>query len=459
MCDNITLYPSNWLFNAGVIGMLDLLDSIGKNVENYFENGTIKTILLIDSFKEIMGEKKQENFPEPFNQIPVWHWFYCKKGFESKYGTLSDFIHNNLSSVNAGNKAQKKEQLKIKNQLRYLNFNDDFSIVNNTIDNVFTNVFKRLPTLSIDEGYNLILNSLNDPKLKILYIYRKFVGAFFSKGCIYLNLFNPNYYNVYEKFINQFSPEKFLIANTNENNNCSFCNTNYWELEPLSDLFMSKLFPGFNSFPNAFWNNNQNNVTHICSFCKLIVLHHHLSFIKLSDFTEIFINAPSFKIMFELNNIMKNLYNFNGKENLRSKREILATSIIEYTRKLQANLGIWSGMNLEIVTKSKDGVDFFSLPDDIMKIISDRKIASILSDLGEFKILNKVLDRKNSDLIEIGYKLLKLSTKRRKDRNNNDKSVISSLLSRLENQNKITSTANKILKLYSLIEEKNKRSK
>jgi len=171
----------------------------------------------------------------------------------------------------------------------------------------------------------------------------------------------------------------------------------------------------------------------------------------LADYSEIFINAPSFKVMYELNNLVKETYGNASKEETRSKREILATSVIEYSRKITSTLGLWTEMNIEVVTKTRNGIDFFSLPYDVIKIISDRKIAALLSELGEFKILNKVLDRNFSELTEIAYLLLRESTK---DFNNRNNDLIKGLLHRWENQNNITQTANRILKLYSLIEEK-----
>ncbi|MHB8338547.1 MAG: hypothetical protein ACYDEE_14120, partial [Ignavibacteriaceae bacterium] len=103
-----------------------------------------------------------------------------------------------------------------------------------------------------------------------------------------------------------------------------------------------------------------------------------------------------------------------------------------------------------------DRIEYYSLPSDVIKIISDRGIASILSDLGEFRILNIVLNRNYSQLTEIAYKLLRESTK---DYDKRNKKLIDDLLYRWDNRKNLTETANKILMLYSLTEDKIRRSK
>lgn len=266
---------------------------------------------------------------------------------------------------------------------------------------------------------------------------------------------------------------KFLI-NLNNIGNCNICNNAHYlskqdieklhssnnsankffdKIKSFNMVYSKKLGPSEGEFPNGFWNMKQS--LEICHLCSFILIHQHITFTKLSDYSEIFINAPSFKVMYELNKLVKETYSTGHAEESKSKREILATSVIEYSRRITSTLGLWTEMNIEIVTKTKEGIDFYSLPYNIVNIISDRRIAALLSDLGEFKILNKVLDSKFSELVEIGYLLLRESTK---DFNQRNKDLIKGLLFRWNNQNNLTQTANKILKLYSLIEENNRRS-
>jgi CRISPR-associated protein Cst1 len=113
-------------------------------------------------------------------------------------------------------------------------------------------------------------------------------------------------------------------------------------------------------------------------------------------------------------------------------------------------------MNIEIVTNKNDLIEFYSLPYNVIKLITDRKISSLLSDLGEYSIYNKILDGNYGELIGIAQKLLKLSTKEQLSKN--EENLMKSLLSNWKNYNHLTSTSNKILKLYSLIEDKLRRN-
>lgn len=275
---------------------------------------------------------------------------------------------------------------------------------------------------------------------------------------------------------------KYLSSITNEGT-CHFCG-NGWhfnqidieelrELDPANSKLLDRinnyqmihgnlLGPSPGGFPNGFWNNNQS--IHLCHLCSFIIVHHHIPITKLTKYSWGFINAPSFRLMYDLNKLIKELYSNLSDDENKKVRDILATTVIEYTRKMQSVLGVWTTMNIEIVHKYKiknekgkleDRIEFFSLPTEVIRIISDRSISNILSDLAEFKILNIVLDRKYSYLIELIYKLLREGSKDYNDRN---EKLINSILYKSENQYNLISTANKLLKLYSLIEDKLKRN-
>lgn len=205
-------------------------------------------------------------------------------------------------------------------------------------------------------------------------------------------------------------------------------------------------------FPNAYW--NLKDKFKICHLCTFLLIHHHLAFTKLSDGSEIFINAPSFKIMYELNKLVKNLFG-SGEGNAKQKREILAMSVIEYARRIQTTLASWTAMNIEIVIKQDGGIDFYTLPYDTVQIISDRAIASLLSDIGEFSILNCVLDGRISELIDLAYILIRTNIKN--EINKADKGLINTLLKKASNRSNLYLISQKILKLYAnIIERRNK---
>ena len=85
-----------------------------------------------------------------------------------------------------------------------------------------------------------------------------------------------------------------------------------------------------------------------------LIIHHHLSFIPLSDGSEIFINAPSFEAIWYLNKYAREVY---GKEKLKTTKEILGISLIEAALKLNIQLGKWTMMNVEVVNRYKTIID------------------------------------------------------------------------------------------------------
>ena len=224
-------------------------------------------------------------------------------------------------------------------------------------------------------------------------------------------------------------------------------------------VFHADIAPSLGMFPNAYWNAKQSNkISHLFSF---LIIHQHLSFTSLNGLTKIFINAPSFKLMYELNKLINKSFEWSRDNNNKS---LLAMTVIEYCAKTNATLGLWSGMNIEIVAITKkikengqfdDVIEYYNLPSNVIQIISNKKIATLLSDIGEFKILNLVLDEKYKELVEMAYRILKISMK--DDYNKGDQKYINDYLFLSRNKYNKTAqrlVANKILKLYALIDER-----
>ncbi|MCL6524838.1 MAG: hypothetical protein K6T34_09275 [Thermoflavifilum sp.] len=294
-----------------------------------------------------------------------------------------------------------------------------------------------------------------------------------GKNNLYRNYLQANQKDLFIKFV------KALDSSSNSRRNlCNICGSGWFlddttvnsinqndpgknskfldRIRNFSIVHYSDLGPSKNEFPNSFWNLKQS--TAVCHLCSFLIIHHHLALTRLSDKSEIFINAPSFEVMYHLNRFARNVLGTSSSEELRTKREILAMSIIEYAIKIQTTLGVWSGMNIEIVSKYGNVIDFFSLTYEVIQLLSDRRIAGLLSKIGEFSIVNLVLDRKFPQLLELGYRLLRIGIK--KNRSNSEEKFINEYL-RLEKKNKkqLLTVANDILNLYALIEEKKKAFK
>ncbi len=457
---SLTLYPSNWLYNAGMIGLLRLLEAAGDSVANLFRDGTIIGDEIRSRLESILHHEKSGLPESPLDKLPKWHWHYAKTSFEWNYGGITDFVTDILRRAERStNKSQLRDQLKCKN-LKYENDkkNPDevnFDETNKRIDDVWKGTFGREAQYTLDKAAAEIIELIREKENP--YVYRKAVGYLFSQGGFYQNLYNPGWFGDLKKFIDFFASDKVFKPASSLATVCGFCSESKFEVEPVDATQMSFLFPVFSKFPNAYWQNDEKAVTQICSLCKFVIIHHHLALTRLSDGSEIFINAPSFQVMWYLNKFAREVLGSASSEEMRTKRSILAMSVIEYATKIRATLGVWTGMNIEVVSKRGDQIEFFSLPYEVIQLLSDRHIAGILSRIGEFAILNRVLDQDFSRLMERGYRLLRIGLKPYSERANSENEFVYRELYLEKNRRNPAGVAEQIFKLCALIEEKRKR--
>ncbi|WP_238524959.1 type I-B CRISPR-associated protein Cas8b1/Cst1 [Caldicellulosiruptor owensensis] len=212
------------------------------------------------------------------------------------------------------------------------------------------------------------------------------------------------------------------------------------------------LGPSAGEFPNSFWNKNVS--FKICPLCAYLIIHHHKALTRLEDNSEIFINAPSFKVMWYLNKYLQTVYE---KEKIATTKELLGMSIIEMALKVNVQLGKWNMMNIEIVTKSNGKVDFFSMPYEITVLLSNHEVASLLNDIGELKVLNLILNSDFIKVLELAERIFKIALKPEKERSEQDKKFISENIKLQKNIENLTSLSYKLFKLYAVIEEKAKK--
>lgn len=453
----IELYPGHWLYNAGVVGFLSVLNSTKEiDISNVCKNG-----LSEDSFKNLFNRQIEVSFtPQIAEKIPYWHWEYLSRTYGKYYGNIDSIVNSVFHSVSNTTKSALKAQLKKKliekdKQYKKHNFfirgkEVDFSGIYKWLDEeIWKNTFKRNPTLPIEDAISLSTGKLKDFENAI--IFRRAIAFLFSTGCFYQNYYNPGWYGDGDKFLGFFNPEKLIqtvdLEKINSESKCDFCGSNHHNTQKIDLMMFANLFPSYGNFPNSFWNMNSNQTQNICSLCEFFLLHQHLGFIKTSDNVEIFINAPSFEIMFNLNLMLKE----TSLSNSLDKKDLLAITIIEAVIKRNLVIGKWAEMNIEIISQKNNGiVDFFSLPTSVVKLLGNRRIALQLKEIGEFSILNLLLNQKFNELVEQAYRILKISMKDGNEGDINDHLFLS--------RNKYSKTAqrlvaNKILKLYALIEE------
>jgi CRISPR-associated protein Cst1 len=248
---------------------------------------------------------------------------------------------------------------------------------------------------------------------------------------------------------------------------CCFClqkmKVKKMDVVNLNQAFGNILLGSEKTFVNMYWANEPKDF--VCPKCNFIVMCHHLAFTPLSDGSKIFINAPSFNLMYNLNKFAAEIFGSIPLEKGLNKRNILAMSIIEYATKIQVTLGIWARMNIEIISLSRhrnrgQKIEVFSLPYDVVNILFDRRIASLLSEIGELEILNIILEQKFSQLSEFGYDLLRFSLVKSGERESSLKNRIMQKYNRIiekRSSGELTKLAEKMFQLYALIEEKRRR--
>lgn len=391
--NTITLYPGNWLYNAGVVGFLKIIHF--KEEESYISS------ILNDDGSLFLDRKIFDTDLVKNVYLPKFFIYYIE------YLTKDENIEEWLNQRDSEGRTTKEKVTKFYVELG-------------------------------DFGYRFI---------------RGFNKLFRSK-MPYQNLVQEGEWKEFVNYIAEL--KKWGEEKTQKT--CNFC-SNYTYIEPSIDSKLQKrlfrfdlmhsslLGPSLGGFPNSFWNENVS--MNVCPMCAYLLIHNHLAFIKLSDGSEIFINAPSFKIMWYLNKYAEEIY---SKEKIQTTKELLGISLIALASKLYIQLSKWVMMNIEVVSKFNNRIDFFVLPYETVLLLSDRDIAGLLNEIGEFRILNLVLDGNYRSILEIGERIFNIALKPQNNQKESD--FINEIIKLQKNKDKKTEFSYKLFKLYSLIEEK-----
>ncbi|NPA80363.1 MAG: hypothetical protein GXO29_04865, partial [Thermotogae bacterium] len=67
-------------------------------------------------------------------------------------------------------------------------------------------------------------------------------------------------------------------------------------------------------------------------------------------------------------------------------RRILGLSMLEMAIRTNVHLDLWTMMNVEIVRVKDENVEYFSLPEDVSAILSDKRIASLIKEIDGVQI-------------------------------------------------------------------------
>lgn len=321
MSQKIQLYPSNWLYNAGVVGFLRILEFAGKGDTFEFKD---------DGSVEIQKVALEDNFE-------IYYFEYITKLCLMQRFSLRDLTNFIKNLKNEGTDERKDEIVKIEisiresenviqNKILGIKANkdwNDFVVIINDIRNILfqklneikeklKNIFNEEKDDKIIQGINKVEDNFKDFFDSIIELKAQadFLGSFYFNKSVVANpkgrmLERP------QKF-----KEKYLLPVIRTKSGdilCIFCGNRYSE-ENISELvegdfsilgISSKKFVNFYNYysKNGFSYNRK------CSICQLILLCAFAGFNlkpfplrELDETDYIFVNYPSFKEAFEVNN-------------------------------------------------------------------------------------------------------------------------------------------------------------
>jgi CRISPR-associated protein Cst1 len=397
MKDKTTLYPSNWLYNASVIGFLKLLNKEDfKQVE--FSSGAIKLP------KEWFIAN--ETYPVP----------YVGKLLINKLVSQED-LEKWLSQTNNEGKT---------NEEKYKEFVEKY--------------FHACP----EEGYK----------------YVRAYGHLFASKKPFQNLvqlkewLNFQFFKLVERFVAEEDGDLRCSFCGRKNIPLDFlekAKTLERRLIVFANPHAAELGASTGEFPNSFWNNE--NSIFICPFCVYLFIHHRFAFVPTSE-SEVFINAHDFELTWDLNKLVENLL---ARQRGYGVRKILGFTLLEWAIKEKVLLSVWTMMNIEAIVRKEGTIDYFDLQPKTTEILLDHEIAGLIKKIDEEKIFDLILAGNFAELEKANYFALKtickLKLKENEEINEND--PITKYFDRYNNLQHLKKASLILPKLFSKILEKN----
>ncbi len=405
----IVLYPGNWLYNAGVVGFLRVIAEYeGLNRVQSWLRGDGTVVIEGDAFRTL------------FSPVPV--------GSESVPRALKYFVEYFCDPEGLDKWLNSRDTKGVQKRVKYQDFAQKMG----------------------DFGYKFI-----------------YVGnRLFSSNRPFQNLVQPGEWRDFQfcRVLESIPQNLEVTSRASSGRTCDICGSSliqYPNREPNLEKRLAKfqhthftiLGPSEGGFPNSFWNGNSS--LWVCPLCVYLMLHRDFAFIDLADgSSRIFLNAPSFQVMWYLHRLVQEMY---AREDIASAREILGMSLIELAMRLETQLGVWMGMNIEVVSIRGGEVSFCSLTYEVTGLLLDRRIASSLSKVGEMSVLRMVLDRQFAQILQVGERLLAIALKPKGEWGKHENRYINDnihLKRNKEGEAKLMNFAAQLFLLYALIREK-----
>ncbi|MCF6192021.1 MAG: type I-B CRISPR-associated protein Cas8b1/Cst1 [Candidatus Hydrothermae bacterium] len=337
----LELIPGNWLYNAGVIGFLRVMDAVGEDVGKWLkDDGTIEV-----------------RFTIPDVETLVLRWF---SGYYDQYSAES------LKDKTRAEWEKKVSQCKKEGE------SEEFCKT------------------------------------------RVFWGTLFN--VLVRGLFDANSQRVKENLPRFLRFAKWALSPREKTSDpvlCNFCTKPLLKDEKQEGkIYLTSehvrllgASPTGKGMPNSFWNLRPDLT--ICSTCTWMLLTYPLALHRTGN-DQIFLNAPSFKLMWYLNRVGREIFSRAGAWTVR---ELFGTTLMEMSLRYQLALGQWTAMNVEVVMIRRENqqtfVDFWSLPTERILLLTDPGIASLLKTLGDVTYLRWVMDGREERLLEKAQRLLR----------------------------------------------------
>lgn len=408
--NTITLYPGNWLYNAGIVGFLRVIAEPEHEGPEY-----VQSWLRDDGTVAI----EQDAFQCLFSPVPV--------GSGSVPRALKYFVESFCDPEGLDKWLNSKDTKNVQPRKKYQDF----------------------------------VQKMGDFGYKFIYVGNRL----FASKQPFQNLVQLDEWRGFKfcRVLEGIPQNLQTTSRASSGRTCGICGSSliqYPNREPKLEERLAKfqhthftiLGPSKGEFPNSFWSGNSS--LWVCPLCVYLMLHRDFAFINLADGSRIFLNAPSFQVMWYLNKLVREIY---ARENIASVREILGMSLIELALRLGVQLGVWTEMNIEVVSIKGEEVSFCSLPYEVVQLLLDKEIASSLVRIGEISVLRMVLEKRFGEILEMGERLMMIAAKPEKSWGKSERKYINSQIGlerNRKNEVKLMDFAASLFSLYALIEER-----
>ncbi len=396
----------NWLYNAGIVGLLRILEEKGVEIKKVLKDECIEiTPDILDNFEYAYAKYIVKYCFNPLNSI-----------FEkAKIGKRKEKDRENLQK-------QQKLLQEIKYNLSTKYLNELCKLIKPTTITNFKTSVKDLLDKFLKEFYKEVHENFNDEIANSLYNQIK-KNLEIKKGKKQKSIIdNISEFNFLYTFLTRFyhnkavvgnpsfkgnrlqgfketyiKPAQSILKNSNPNNEilCRFCNQIYINIK-TKKVFGKELFSITGASPNEFSNFflNLECDLFICPICELILLCSFAGFTEIPpsfrdefDIPEyIFVNMPSLELLYQENEKLKKFYQLSKLNTKDSIYEEVLDDLILNEKKKKSWWVLQNILFIEIKPKKGTKVEeqifrYFHIGKDLAELFTEDIVISLLKKL------------------------------------------------------------------------------